>query len=285
MEIKKLDILKKFGYPNTLIKEYDNWYILLRVPQVTLGSLVLMCKDNTDKFSEISANSSSELPIIIKDIEKCLYNLFSYKKINYLMLMMVDNIVHYHIIPRYNNEIKLLNRVFQDLSWPTMPNLSKHNELTLDELDILKKHIKREFNSDSKEIKYNIIYTTGVFDVFHYGHLNILKKSKELCNYLFVGISTDELVKKEKDKAPLIPFDERKKIIESIRYVNEVIPQIDKDKQKVVDKYKVDAITVGDDWRGKYPKVTCDIVYIKYTPLISSSKIRKMLTDNWSKKA
>lgn len=125
--------------------------------------------------------------------------------------------------------------------------------------------------------KYNRMYTSGCFDIFHYGHLNILIKSKELCDYLIVGVSTDELIEKEKGKRPVIPFHERIKVVQSIGIVDEVIPQVDKDKQKTVDTYKIDAISVGDDWRGRYPKVSCAMEYFPYTENVSSTILKDAL--------
>ena len=74
-------------------------------------------------------------------------------------------------------------------------------------------------------------YTTGVYDLFHIGHLNILEKAKSMCDYLIVGVSTDELVQKEKNKTPVIPFSERVEIVKSIRYVDKVVPQETKNKK------------------------------------------------------
>ncbi len=128
-----------------------------------------------------------------------------------------------------------------------------------------------------KEVKYHRMYTSGCFDIFHYGHLNILKKTKELCDYLIVGVSTDELIEKEKGKRPVIPFEERKRVIEAVRYVDEVIAQEDKNKQKIVDTYKIDAISVGDDWRGKYPPVSCAMEYFPYTANVSSTVLKNTL--------
>ncbi len=125
--------------------------------------------------------------------------------------------------------------------------------------------------------KYNRMYTSGCFDIFHYGHLNILLKSKELCDYLIVGVSTDELIEKEKGKKPVIPFHERIKVVQSIGIVDEVIPQEDKNKQRIVDTYKIDAISVGDDWRGRYPKVSCAMEYFPYTENVSSSILKDAL--------
>jgi glycerol-3-phosphate cytidylyltransferase len=129
----------------------------------------------------------------------------------------------------------------------------------------------------TKKSKYRRMYTSGCFDIFHYGHLNILEKSKELCDYLIVGVSTDELIEKEKGKKPVIPFEERLRVVKAIGVVDEVIPQEDKNKQKIVDQYHIDAISVGDDWRGRYPKVSCAMEYFAYTPNVSSTILKKAL--------
>ena len=81
-------------------------------------------------------------------------------------------------------------------------------------------------------------YTTGVYDMFHIGHLNILKRAKEQCDYLIVGVSTDELVQHDKHKTPIIPFIERCAIVQAIRYVDKVVPQLDKNKLAAWEKYK-----------------------------------------------
>ena len=267
------DTLKKFGYPNTLIKEYSNWCLLLRTEQITLGSLVLICKDDVEKFSEISSQAFKEYGKIINDIESSLYKIFQYDKINYLMLMMVDPDVHFHIIPRYSDKRIFQGKKFIDLDWPSKPNLVNANILDENSFNKLKKEIANQFPMTRK--KYNIIYTTGAFDYFHHGHLNILQKSKELCNYLIVGVSTDELIKKEKGKYPLVNLADRIRIVSALEFVDEVIPQVSKNKQEVVDKYNIDAITVGDDWKDKYPSVSCEIIYFPYTKNISSTKIKK----------
>ena len=131
--------------------------------------------------------------------------------------------------------------------------------------------------------KYRRMYTSGCFDIFHYGHLNILKKTKELCDYLIVGVSTDELIEKEKGRLPVIPFHERINVVKAIKYVDEVIPQVDKNKQKVVDEYQIDAISVGDDWKGRFPATSCPVEYIAYTENVSSTILKHTLRlDNKS---
>ena len=131
--------------------------------------------------------------------------------------------------------------------------------------------------------KYKVGYTAGVYDMFHIGHLNLIKRAKEQCDYLIVAVSTDELVKKEKNKAPIIPFEERAEIVSAIKYVDEVVPQFDKNKFGAWEKYKFDAMFVGDDWKGKpifkeaeakLKEVGTDVVYFSYTSHISSTILR-----------
>ena len=136
--------------------------------------------------------------------------------------------------------------------------------------------------------KYKVGYTTGVYDMFHVGHLNILQKAKELCDYLIVGVSTDELVMKSKGHAPVIPFEERCRIVEAVRYVDRVVPQEDKDKFGAWERYKFDVMFVGDDWKGKplfveaekkLNSVGAEVVYFPYTGHISSTMLREKLSD------
>lgn len=136
--------------------------------------------------------------------------------------------------------------------------------------------------------KYKIGYTTGVFDLFHIGHLNILKNAKEQCDYLIVGVSTDELVKDYKKKTPIISFNERKAIVESIKYVDEVVSQTSMDKILAWQQLKFNAIFHGDDWKGtdlylKYEKafneVGVDVVYLPHTEGTSSTMLTKILQN------
>ncbi len=128
--------------------------------------------------------------------------------------------------------------------------------------------------------KYSRMYTSGAFDIFHFGHLNILIKSKELCDYLIVGVSTDELIEKEKGSKPIIPFEERVNVVKAIGLVDEVIAQVDKNKQGIVDQYNIDAISVGSDWKGSYPEVSCAMEYFDYTKNVSSTILKKTLNLN-----
>ena len=274
--------LKKFGYPNTLIKSYKHWNLLLRPNQVTIGSLILINKEKAHHYSDLSHEASLEQKSIIVEIEQNLKKRFNYSKINYLMLMMLDPEVHFHIIPRYESPVEFCNEVFTDISWPSPPDLTQKIELNDTYFNELLVTLRSDFAlfdilNDSPKKQYGRMFTSGCFDIFHQGHLNIIKKTKELCDYLIVGVSTDELIIKSKGRPPLIPFEERISILESNRYIDEVIPQIDKNKQAIVDQYHINAISVGSDWKGKYPTVTCDMVYFDYTPNVSSTVLKQKL--------
>lgn len=129
-------------------------------------------------------------------------------------------------------------------------------------------------------------YTTGVFDMFHVGHLNILRRAKEQCDYLIVGVSTDELCLNYKHKLPIIPYEERKAIVESVRYVDEVVPQSDRDKFGAWERLHFNRMFVGDDWKGsplfseienRFKEVGVEIVYFPYTKGTSSSILREKI--------
>lgn len=130
-------------------------------------------------------------------------------------------------------------------------------------------------------------YTAGVYDLFHVGHLNLLEKAKKQCDYLIVAVSTDELVENYKHKKPVIPYNERKRIVESIKYVDEVVPQINRNKIEAFHKYDFDIMFVGDDWKGSEIFQTVDdemrlngktgVKYIPYTKNVSSTLLKKVL--------
>lgn len=113
----------KFGHPDTLVADYEHWCVLLRPGQVTLGSLVLVCKDEAGRFSDIPADAFAELARAVRDIETGLSAFRPYDKINYLMLMMVDPDVHFHVIPRYGAPQTFEAVAFADAGWPGPPQL------------------------------------------------------------------------------------------------------------------------------------------------------------------
>lgn len=136
--------------------------------------------------------------------------------------------------------------------------------------------------------KYKIGYTSGVYDMFHIGHLNLLKRAKEQCEFLVVGVTTDELAL-YKNKKPIIPYEERKEIVEAIKYVDKVVPQENMNKLEACKKYNAEVIFVGDDWKGtdKWKKIEEDlkeinakVVYFPYTQGTSSTILREKLLNN-----
>jgi len=120
--------MRKFGAPETCIRVYRHWSVLLRRPQVTLGSLILAAHDQASAFSQLKAASFAELHQVIMDVETALSRAFEYDKINYLMLMMVDPDVHFHALPRYSSGRTFENHEFVDAGWPGPPDLKSHNE-------------------------------------------------------------------------------------------------------------------------------------------------------------
>lgn len=137
--------------------------------------------------------------------------------------------------------------------------------------------------------KYKIGYTTGVFDLFHIGHLNILKRAKERCDYLIVGVSTDEVVEAYKHKKPIIPYHERYAIVEALKFVDRVVPQITMDKFEAWKELKFDALFHGSDWRGsalyeeyekKFSEVGVDVVFLPHTDGTSSTEIAQKLQED-----
>ena len=274
--------LSKFGFDSNLILSYHHWHLLLRFQQTTLGSLILICKGSYSAFADLPEAASREMHAIIPQIEIILKEEFNYSKINYLMLMMVDPEVHFHIIPRYESGAEFKGTIYYDASWPGPPNLTDDIGIDEDARQALLERLRDRFEETAlshptSKKQYGRLYTSGCFDIFHHGHLNIIQKSKALCDHLIVGVSTDELIVKEKGQLPVIPFAERVSMVESISGVDEVIAQVDKDKQRIVDENGIDAISVGSDWKGRYPKVSCDMAYFDYTPSVSSTIIKQRL--------
>ena len=115
---------RKFGYPESVVHELEHWLVQLRPAQVTLGSLVLVCKDEASRFGEISAAASAELQVATNAIETALGALFANNKSNYLMLMMVDPDVHFHVLPRYESEREFDGESFHDAFWPGPPDIT-----------------------------------------------------------------------------------------------------------------------------------------------------------------
>ncbi len=136
------------------------------------------------------------------------------------------------------------------------------------------------------EKKFKVGYTTGVYDMFHIGHLNILRRAKEQCETLIVGVTTDELCYSRKNKYPIIGESDRMAIVGAIRYVDKVVAQADMEKVRPVVELGADAVFVGSDWKGtdawntyeiEFAEHGCTVVYLDYTDGISSSILREKI--------
>ena len=126
------------------------------------------------------------------------------------------------------------------------------------------------------------VITYGTFDLLHYGHINLLRRAKELGDYLIVALSTDDFNWNEKQKKCYYTYEERKRMLEAIRYVDEVIPEENwAQKTLDVEKYGIDTFVMGDDWEGKFDflKSQCNVVYLPRTPEISTTKIKTDLNQ------
>lgn len=131
-------------------------------------------------------------------------------------------------------------------------------------------------------------YTTGVFDMFHIGHLNILKNAKAHCDYLIVGVSTDEVVETYKKHLPIIPFEERFEIVSAIKYVDKVVPQTSMNKMEAYENLKFDILFHGSDWKGSdmynkiiedFSRIGVDVVFLPHTEGTSSTMLREKLIN------
>ena len=121
------------------------------------------------------------------------------------------------------------------------------------------------------------VITYGTFDLLHYGHINLLRRAKELGDYLIVALSTDEFNWNEKHKKSYFSYEERKQLLEAIRYVDLVIPEKSwEQKESDIKEYHIDVFVIGNDWQGKFDYLgeLCDVVYLPRTPEISTTKIK-----------
>jgi glycerol-3-phosphate cytidylyltransferase len=126
------------------------------------------------------------------------------------------------------------------------------------------------------------VITYGTFDLLHYGHINLLKRARQLGDYLIVCLSTDEFNFKEKNKKTYFKYNERKQLLEAIRYVDLVIPEESWEQKKSdISQYKADIFVIGDDWKGKFDFLNdlCSVVYLPRTEEISTTKIKDDLNS------
>jgi len=138
--------IEKFGFPDTLIREFDHWLILLRPAQVTLGSLVLAAKSDVTSYSQLSREAFAEQADAVQSIESALSAFCQYERINYLMLMMVDPNVHFHVIPRYSEPRDWRGIQFDDAGWPGAPQLGQTVQLSPAQIALLRDELTVNFS-------------------------------------------------------------------------------------------------------------------------------------------
>lgn len=136
------DTMRKFGAPQTIIHSFQHWSVMLRPAQATLGALVLAAHEPVTAFSQLSPAGFAEMHVAVNQIERALIQAFQYDKINYLMLMMVDPDVHFHVIPRYAQPQSFAGKTFTDAGWPAVPNLGHVNETDAQTNQLIIAHIK-----------------------------------------------------------------------------------------------------------------------------------------------
>lgn len=223
------------------------------------------------QFSKINENERYKIVCNIKAVDKVVV-------VNTLDIMEVLKRVRFDVVFIENDRN-------ENVCWENYRNeLSKQN---IDIVSLLNKDIS--VSSCMTKTNFKIGYTTGTFDMFHVGHLHILQQAKAMCDYLIVGVSTDELVQLYKNKKPIIPFDDRVSIIESTKFVDRVIAQENRDKIAAFEKFHFDVMFVGDDWKGdalfenveKYLNAHgAKVVYFPYTKGVSSTMLREKIIMN-----
>jgi diadenosine tetraphosphate (Ap4A) HIT family hydrolase len=136
----------KFGYPETVIKEWSHWAVLVRPAQVTLGSLILVSRSDSTSYSELPDEAFAEQAVAVRRIEAALRRFSRYERLNYLMLMMVDRQVHFHVIPRNPDGRSWQGIRFPDQGWPGPPDLSSAVSLGPDQMEEMRRGLKKLFS-------------------------------------------------------------------------------------------------------------------------------------------
>jgi diadenosine tetraphosphate (Ap4A) HIT family hydrolase len=139
------ETLRKFGYPATVVAEYERWVVLLRPKQVTLGSLVLACREGATAFADVSPAAFADLGPVVGDVEANLRREIAFDKINYLMLMMVDPNVHFHVIPRYDGARTINGIELVDGAWPGPPDLKAAADLSPADIEALTAYLRERW--------------------------------------------------------------------------------------------------------------------------------------------
>jgi len=139
------ETMEKFGYPDTMLGDYAHWAVLLRPGQITAGAMVLACKEEAERLPDVTAEAYAELPRVTGDLEAALAAVLAPDKINYILLMMVDKYVHWHVIPRYERPREAVGVSFEDTGWPRYPVLNQATDLTDEQFSALRDLLRRSW--------------------------------------------------------------------------------------------------------------------------------------------
>ena len=280
--------------PNTVLKESGNWEYLFeryRIDETNVDWFTMNDVVSTEESysSYENAFSAAQMPYTDPYDKLKLSEPLDLKRIRAGESKYVIRELYKKKYPDLPLPEKLpmprpVDEYFKDWQGPTRPEFRR--DIDMSALTGNKKwqlYCLEQFLNMYEPLK--IGYTTGVYDLFHIGHLNLLRKAKAQCDYLIVGVSTDDLVE-YKGKRSVIPFEERKEIVGAIKYVDEVVTQKNMDKLGAWKKYHFDVMFVGDDWKGtdKWNKIEADlaqvgakVVYFPYTKGTSSTLINETL--------
>lgn len=266
---------REFGQPQILVREFKHWTLLLSPSSVVRGALILIDRESAPRISSLSGGSLREMLTIVDKADSALVRMLGCDRVNCVWSAPPGREIQVNIVPRYDSSVDPAAQSIPHGTCSALPLTLEDEALDPTDMETLATDLRDHFSRRCEiSRKFARVYTTGCFDLFHVGHLNIIRGSKAVADHLVVGVSTDELIEMEKSVRPSVPLDDRMAIVAAIKYVDEVIPQTDKNKQRIVDEYDIDAITVGDDWKGRYPSVTCELVYFPYTTNTSSSRLK-----------
>lgn len=259
---------------------YWSWFLLPN--QVTLGSSYLILNRKCSLLTDLTEDECDDLTHISGLIQNVLKKVFNCNNISIFSLNNYQYNFGFYFIPRYLESFNMFDLEWKDLDNSLIPNFNLLSSKNI-KMNKIIEFIKTKLPKIDNKI---IGYTTGVYDLFHIGHLNILKRAKEKCDYLIVGISTDELVLNYKNKIPIISFEERMEIVKSIKFVDKVVPQNTKDKFQAWKSLKFNKMFVGSDWKGSqdwiniendFKNTNVEIVYLPHTDGISSTILKEYL--------
>lgn len=275
---KQSNVVKKYG-----IGYIQGTYDILALKNIDLINYI---KEQCD-YLVVGVNSNSLLNLLKKnppnmdENERCkmVCNIKAVDKV-----IIVDTVNIMEIVRNVR-----FNVMFVEDEWKKyVCRENVQNEFLRQNIDVVYlSNLQNASICDVPSNSFKIGYTTGTFDMFHVGHLHILQRAKAMCDYLIVGVSTDELVQSYKNKQPIIPFSERISIIESTKFADLVIAQENRDKIAAFERLHFDVMFVGDDWKGdplfaeveKYLNAHgAEVVYFPYTQGVSSTVLRKKVS-------